>query len=305
MSALSNAPLDSLADLEAHRRTVATSTGPVSCLDVGQGPVVLFVHGIGTNSLFWRHAIAALAGERRCVALDLPLHGHTPAAPDQDLSLGGLAAVVEAFCAAADLGPIDLVAHDTGGALGQIVAAAHPDWLRSLCLASCDVHDNVPPEAFTPTIELAAAGMLSAGADDLLADRSVARDAVFAMGYQDVESLPLEVVGAFLEPLLSTPERARQFEQLLVGLAPDDLLAAEAGLARLTVPTRIVWATDDEFFDLSWAYWLDRLIPGSTGVDEVAGAKLFFPDERADDLVALLRTHWAAVSAQAVAPAAS
>jgi pimeloyl-ACP methyl ester carboxylesterase len=110
------------------------------------------------------------------------------------------------------------------------------------------------------------------------------------------------VVGAFLEPLMGTPERARQFEQLLVGLGPDDLLAVEADLARLTVPTRIVWAADDEFFELSWAYWLDELIPGSTGVDEVAGAKLFFPDERADDLVALLRTHWAAVDAL---PAAS
>jgi pimeloyl-ACP methyl ester carboxylesterase len=302
MSARSNSPLDSLADLEAHRRTVDTTAGPVSCLDVGQGPVVLFLHGLGTNALFWRHALAALAGERRCVALDLPLHGHTPAAPGQDLSLGGLASVVEAFYEAAELGPIDLVAHDTGGALGQIVAATHPEWLRSLCLASCDTHDNVPPEAFKPTIELAAAGLLSAGAADLLADLPVAREAVFAMGYQDVENLPLEVVGAFLEPLMGTPGRARQFEQLLVGLGPDDLLAVEADLARLTVPTRIVWAADDEFFELSWAYWLDELIPGSTGVDEVAGAKLFFPDERADDLVALLRTHWAAVDAL---PAAS
>jgi pimeloyl-ACP methyl ester carboxylesterase len=284
-------------ELDAHRRTVETTAGPVSCLDVGHGPVALFVHGIGTNSLFWRHAIEALADERRCVAVDLPLHGHTPAAPDQDLSLGGLTAVVEAFCAAADLGPFDLVAHDTGGAVAQILAATQPERLRSLCLASCDTHDNVPPEGFKPTIELAAAGMLAAGAADLLADLSVAREAVFAMGYQDVEHLPVEVVGRFLEPLLGTPERARQFERLLVGLAPDDLLSVEADLGRLTVPTRIVWATDDEFFDLSWAYWLDDLIPGSTGVVEVEGAKLFFPDERADELVAALRAHWSALPA--------
>ena len=34
------------------------------------------------------------------------------------------------------------------------------------------------------------------------------------------------------------------------------MLAAEPALARLDVPTLIVWGTGDEFFELSWAYWL-------------------------------------------------
>ncbi len=66
-------------ELETHRRTIETARGPVSYLDVGEGPVTLFVHGVGTNALFWRHAISSLAGERRCVAVDLPLHAHTGA----------------------------------------------------------------------------------------------------------------------------------------------------------------------------------------------------------------------------------
>ncbi len=32
-------------ELEAHRRTITTPQGPVSCIDVGSGPVALFVHG--------------------------------------------------------------------------------------------------------------------------------------------------------------------------------------------------------------------------------------------------------------------
>jgi pimeloyl-ACP methyl ester carboxylesterase len=67
-------------ELEAHRRTVTTPQGPVSCIDVGSGPAALFVHGVGTNALLWHHVIRAFAGERRCVAIDLPLHGRTPAA---------------------------------------------------------------------------------------------------------------------------------------------------------------------------------------------------------------------------------
>jgi pimeloyl-ACP methyl ester carboxylesterase len=62
-------------ELEAHRRTVTTPQGPVSCIHVGSRLVALFVHGLGTNALLWRHVIRAFAGERRCVAIDLPLHG--------------------------------------------------------------------------------------------------------------------------------------------------------------------------------------------------------------------------------------
>jgi pimeloyl-ACP methyl ester carboxylesterase len=285
-----------VSELETHRRTVETASGPVSFLDVGEGPVTLFVHGVGTNALLWRHAISALAGERRCVAVDLPLHGQTPAAPDQDFHLGSLAAVLDAFCAAADLGPVDLVAHDTGGAICQVFAGKHPERLRSLCLTNCDAHDNIPPEAFKPTVELAEAGAIVAGAPDFLADLPLAREALFGTGYQDITRLPIEVLRSFLRPVIGTPERARQFEQLLVSLRPDDLLAVEPELSRLEVPTLIVWGTADSFFELSWAYWLKDLIPGATDVVEIEGGRLFFPDERSTELVSSLRQHWATLA---------
>jgi pimeloyl-ACP methyl ester carboxylesterase len=286
-----------VSELEVHRRTVKTAIGPVSCLDVGDGPVTLFVHGIGSNALLWRHAIDALAAERRCVAVDLPLHGQTPAAPDQDFRLSSLAAVLDAFWTSADLGMVDLVAHDTGGAVAQVFAANHPERLRSLCLTNCDTQDNIPPEAFKPEIELAAAGAIAAGAADLLGDLPLAREALFGSSYQDINHLPIEVLRTYLQPLLGTPERAHQFEQLLLSLDPEDLLAVEPELSRLQVPTLIVWGTADTFFELSWAYWLKDLIPGATDVVEIEGGRLFFPDERSDELVTSLRQHWSAVAA--------
>ena len=63
-------------------------------------------------------------------------------------------------------------------------------------------------------------------------------------------------------------------------------------LARLQVPTLIVWGTGDRFFHLKWAYWLRDTIPGATQVVELAGARLFFPDERATEFTAALRRHW-------------
>ena len=69
----------------------------------------------------------------------------------------------------------------------------------------------------------------------------------------------------------------------------------EPALAQLDVPTLVVWGTADEFFELHWARWLRDTIPGVRQVVELPGAKLFFPDERADELAPLLTRHWASV----------
>ena len=118
---------------------------------------------------------------------------------------------------------------------------------------------------------------------------------MFGSGYENPAFIDLDTVRGYLEPLIGSPERALQFERLLTSLDARDLLRVEPALAELDVPTLVVWGTADEFFDLYWAHWLGEMIPGVRHVVEVPGAKLFFPDERADELAPLLTRHWASV----------
>jgi pimeloyl-ACP methyl ester carboxylesterase len=282
-------------NLEDFRTTIQTPSGEISYVDVGEGPVALFVHGLGTNAHLWRNVIDELHDERRRIAIDLPLHGRSPARPDQDFSLGALADVVEQVCDGLGLTDIDLVANDTGGAIAQIFAARHPERLKSFTLTNCEAHDNVPPAALEPTVELAARGELAPNAGQLMANIDLARaENSLGGGYERPDLVSEETLRSFLEPVLGTPERARNFERFLVSLGPDDLLAVEPELKELTVPTLLVWGTGDAFFDLKWAYWLRDAIPGVSEVIEIEGARTFFPDERPGDLVPHLRRHWAA-----------
>src|SRR5262249_31129273 len=95
-----------LAELDAHRRAVQTRSGEISYIDTGTGPVALFAPGTGPNSYLWRNVIEAVRHGRRCVALDLPLHGQTPVTAGQDLSLAAMASVLEDFCDALGLAGI-------------------------------------------------------------------------------------------------------------------------------------------------------------------------------------------------------
>jgi pimeloyl-ACP methyl ester carboxylesterase len=281
--------------LDKYRGQVRTRSGPASYVDTGgPGRPALFVHGVGTSSYLWRHMIEELDGQRRCVAVDLPLHGRTPAAADQDFTLPGLARFVADCCDALELTEVDLVANDTGGAVSQVFAAGHPERLHTLTLTNCEAHDNVPPKALLPGVLLARMGLYARIAPRLARDIPRARKRIFGLTYQDVTRLPEDIVRAWVEPQLGTAEAARQSQRLLTSLHARDLLAVEPALARLQVPTLIVWGTKDIFFRRKWAYWLRDTIPGATEVVEIDGGRLFFPDERAAELTVALRRHWAA-----------
>ena len=281
--------------LDKHRGQVQTRSGPASYVDTGgPGRPVLFVHGVGTSSYLWRHVIGQLEGERRCVAVDLPLHGFTPAAPGQDFTLPGLARFVADCCDALELTGFDMVANDTGGAVTQVFAAGHPERLHTLTLTNCEAHDNVPPKALLPAVLLARMGLYARLAPRLARDISRGRKRVYGMGYQDIDRLPDDIARVWLQAQTGTAEAAGQSQRLLISLHARDLLAAEPALAGLDVPTLIVWGTADMFFRPKWAYWLRDTIPGATEVVEIEGGRLFFPDERAAELTAALRRHWAA-----------
>ena len=280
--------------LDKHRGQVQTRSGPASYVDTGgPGRPVLFVHGVGTSSYLWRNVIGQLDGERRCVAFDLPLHGYTPAAADQDFTLPGLARFIQDGCDALELTGFDMVANDTGGAITQVFAAGHPERLHTLTLTNCEAHDNVPPKALLPAVLLARMGLLARLAPRLMPhDNPRTAKRMYGRTYQDISNLPEDIARVWLEAQTGTPGAARQSQRLLTSLHARDLLAAEPALRQLQVPTLIVWGTGDLFFRRKWAYWLRDTIPGATEVVEIDKGRLFFPDERAAELTAALRRHW-------------
>ena len=289
-------------DLERQRRFVTTAEGCVSLLDVGSGPPTLLVHGIGTNALLWRHVITAVTEDRRCIAVDLPLHGHSPLAERQPLGLTAFADLLGAVCGELALDDVDVVANDTGGAVAQIFAVRHSERVRSLALTNCETHDNVPPKAVKPAVVLARAGVFSWAGPWLVHSPARARRVVFGKGYERLDALPEDIVTSFLDPVLGTRARGRDFQRWLLSLRAAELLAIEHELRRLDVPALIVWGTGDVFFEVRWAHWLAETLPGADGVVELGGARLFFPDERASELVEQLQRHWQAGSHAAPAP---
>src|SRR5882757_10405963 len=121
-----------------------TSSGRISYIEAGSGPVALFVHGVVMNKHLWRHQLSGMSDIRRCIAVDLLAHGDTEIEQNQDVTVTANANMLREVLDALRTDQVDLVGNDSGGGIAQIFAALNPNRVRSLTLTNCDTHDNWP-----------------------------------------------------------------------------------------------------------------------------------------------------------------
>ena len=85
---------------------------------MGQGPVVLLLHGTGASTHSWRGLMPLLARQFTVVAMDLPGHAFTATPPSAQLSLPGMARLIAALVEALAIEVELVVGHSAGAAIG-------------------------------------------------------------------------------------------------------------------------------------------------------------------------------------------
>src|SRR3979490_2863522 len=104
-------------------RHVDTPSGRIGYIEVGSGPVALFVHGVLLNKHMWRYQLAALSDFRRCSVCPPIAHGNTEIAAAQDVSVTANAKMLKEVLHALHRIHVCLFGKDKGGGICQIFAA--------------------------------------------------------------------------------------------------------------------------------------------------------------------------------------
>jgi pimeloyl-ACP methyl ester carboxylesterase len=235
----------------------------VSYLAGGEGPVLVLVHGIASNSGAWRDVLPWLARHFTVVAPDLLGHGES-AKPRGDYSLGAYASGVRDLLVALGHERATFVGHSLGGGVAMQLAYQFPERCERLVLVSSgglgrEVHLSLRAAAL-PGSEyvlplLAAAPVVRTGAAigsfiGRLGLRPGPDLAEFARGYGSLGDI--ETRHAFIQTLRAVIEPGGQRVS-----ARDRLyLAAE-------VPTLIIWGSRDRVIPAAHGRRAHSEMPGS------------------------------------------
>ncbi|MBU6503341.1 MAG: alpha/beta hydrolase, partial [Burkholderiales bacterium] len=101
--------------------------------ELGTGPILLMLHGIGGgNQAFAPQMEAFAAAGYRAVAWDMPGYGHS--APIEPYTFEGLAQSCIALIGSLECASVILLGHSMGGMVAQEVVARRPELVSRLIL---------------------------------------------------------------------------------------------------------------------------------------------------------------------------
>jgi len=270
---------------------VELSSGTIDYEDTGgDGPVVVFVHGLIMDSSLWRHVVAQLRADFRCVAPTLPLGGHRhPMHADADLSMRGIAGILGELLERLDLREITLATNDWGGPQ-LLIGGAHDARIARLALCSCEAFDNVPPKGAARLLPYIA--RVPGGIDAALLPFRLQRLRRLPMtfGSMSKRPVPREVMDRWFGPALEQRDVRRDLRTYVLS-APQgrrDLLAAADALRSFDRPALVAWAAEDRLMPREHGRRLAELLPQGRLV-EIPDSYTLIPEDQPDALAAHLR----------------
>lgn len=247
--------------------------------EVGEGPLVLLVHGIGYTRAKWEPQVAPLVSAGfRVVRYDLRGFGESTL-PEEPSEMSHFLSDLRRMLEALGSPRLHLVGHSLGGMIAQLYAVEHPDRVLSLTLASTTSHNGRRATAFARLMVTFA----EHGFDAVLADPVLRAEAEGVLG----EAFPAGAPLSMLRPGMEQPNRARANAwRSCIEYSVKDRLPG------LTCPVLVTHGTFDRLIPFRAGQAVAEAIAGSRFVAE-EGAGHSLPKERAEsfnrELIEFLR----------------
>ena len=225
--------------------------GMLAYVKAGEGPPIVFLHGIPTSSFMWRHVIKVLAQTHTCYALDLLGYGDSDKPIEGDLSVAAQARYLKAWTDLESLPAFHLIGHDIGGGVAQQFAIAFAGMVKSLVLVDSVCYDSWP--------EPAIARLKEPHWDTTLRARDLRPGFRRALetGLVHKERLSDEVVEGYVGPFLAQAGR-QAYLRCARALDSKDTLDIAARVEAIDIPALVLWGKQDPYQKLEYGQRLAK-----------------------------------------------
>ena len=249
-------------DWSEHRRQVELDGSSVNYVELGSGdgPPVVFVHGISGNWQNWLENLPRVARERRVVALDLPGFGESSDF-DGEITMSRHGRVVDALCEHLGLGEVVLVGNSMGGFIAAETAVQFPGRVERLVLCSAagiTTNELRREPVMAWGRAMAMSGATSAAEVRMAILRPRLRHLIFSLIMRHPSRIPADILFE-----ISAGAGRRAFMPTLRAILDYDF---RERLGEIRSPTLIFWGAKDAIVPRRDAYEYERMIPGSQEV---------------------------------------
>jgi pimeloyl-ACP methyl ester carboxylesterase len=250
---------------------IQLSAGTIKYQDTGgDGPVILFVHGVLATGDLWSMVTPRLAASARCIVPTLPLGGL-------------LAELMDKL----DLHNVTVVGNDTGGAICQLLVTEHPDRVGRLVLTPSDCFEYFFPPRFRPLQwSSKVPGLLSLMVQPMRLNAVM--NSPLGLGDATKQKIPPEVADEMMRPYFSNRAIRRDAAKFVRGVSNKDTLAAAERLRDFDRPVLLAWAREDKFFPVELAERLLERLPQGR-LELIDDSYTFIPIDQPERLADLLR----------------
>jgi pimeloyl-ACP methyl ester carboxylesterase len=122
-------------DWRRHLRQIDVVGAKVNYAELGEGPPLVLVHGLGGAWQNWLEQLPEFSKTHRVIALDLPGFGASPM-PPWEISISNYGTFLRDFCERLGVEHIGLVGNSMGGFIATEVSISEPDRVDKLVLVS-------------------------------------------------------------------------------------------------------------------------------------------------------------------------
>lgn len=270
-------------------REIRIDGTPLRYREAGDGPPLLFLHGLLVNGDLWRQVVPQLSARFRCITPDLPLGSHElPVGPGSPAcSPRGVANLVAGLIRELGLEGVTVVANDTGGAIAQLLVTEHPGVVARLVLTPCDCFEHFFPPMFKP-LQVAGRSTAFWRVAGLLMRSSALLHSPMGFGLLTRTRLPREIADSYLGPVRRSAAVRRDVAAFLRRVDKRDTAAAGARLGEFRGPVLIAWADYDGAFPREYARRLAAAFGATATLRFVEDSRSFVPEDQPARLAELI-----------------
>jgi len=246
--------------LSEHEKYMEINEAQIRYIDIGNGPCLLFLHGLSGRLDNWQYSINALSDLFRVIALDLPYHGKTTGFSSVDPCEAVFLSTLKQLIMKLEIANFHLIGNSFGGLLSILLYFEMINYVESIILISSVGLKSKKINTPISTIVQYLKNKMNKK-EDILFYKKDKEEIILSLKnnvFYNPSLIPDFLVMNSLE-VEKFPKRKKKYYQI-----QKKLFKIRPNIRRIDCPTLIIWGKNDKVISYHDAFYAFNETPNSS-----------------------------------------